>query len=257
MKKKIIGILIGIFSVFAIAVLCFMVQKQVRYDVTIDSSDLSVTLVLPNISIHEPVDKLQTNRCIWFSIESRNKLYCSIKDNEYFEYSIIDGKRSNEESDFYVLVKDGVYFYLSGEWEETKNYYAVCLSRGVLSSELDVEGAEDGDFPFPLMYHDEYFLGDYLNEQGTGYFCPWSKTIGITDFNELCEFYTGKNGEYVIIDKEQQVIYLRPRTRIRQTSKLVWGGDWLDYIGKMTVSDEGITISFSDEYAKEAAVLMQ
>ena len=43
--------------------------------------------------------------------------------------------------------------------------------------------------------------------------------------------------------------------RLRALPDFILEARWLDYIGKMTVDEEGIYLSFSGEYAEEAAKL--
>lgn len=260
MKKKIIFSALFVICVCVVGIVWFSMQKETLYDVTIDSNDLFVTLTLEKISRHESTSKIYPDRCIWFDTKNRSELFDAIKTMDCFAYSLTDGKKTKEESDQYVLIKDGVYFYLSGEWDNVNEYYAVCLSRGVLTYEKDDDNVEkyiSGDFPFPKICK-TCSLGLNLESlESDTYFCPWNHTIGLNSFEDLTAFYSGSNSSYVKVDETNKIIYIRPKEESRKLPDFVLEGDWLDYIGKMTVSDEGITISFSDEYAKEAAAFTQ
>ena len=101
MKKKLIFLSMGILLMLALGITWFILQKEEKYDVTIDSTDLSVTLCLEAIARHEPVDKIMESRCVVFDVKSRKELYEAIKDLDVFAYSLVNGEKSSEEADQY------------------------------------------------------------------------------------------------------------------------------------------------------------
>ena len=116
------------------------------------------------------------------------------------------------------------------------------------------ETIDGGEFPLPKIC-DGIWPSQNLDTREDEYFCPWDETIGLSCFEDLIVFYSGPNSDYVKIDEENETIYLRPRSRARALPDFILEARWLDYIGKMTVDEEGIYLSFSGEYAEEAAKL--
>ncbi len=253
MKKKILFLIIGILIVCVVGGIWIRSRITKLYDVSISSNDLKVNLVLEQVAKYAQKDRIQECGCTFFTVNNPNEFFTFLKDQSCYLYSVVDGKRSHEISDLYVLNLNGYYFFLKGSSEDEE--YTFAISRGVVTFVSEEEDFPvNSDFPFPVQPRENLMMdsdSSKFEKSEQGYFCPWSKMMGISTFEDLLQFYSDVYADYVITDIENNTIYFRLKGETKQLPEFVLEGEWTDYIGKMMVVDEGVYVSFSKEYIDE------
>lgn len=224
---KFLYALYGVAFVLLIAVV-IVTGLNVKKNRTVQliSYDQQATIIIEGAAASRP-KMIPQKLCNRFSPRNINIFKKCIRNNEAYMYSIEeDGSRSQNETGKYLLYKDHRYFvverhdHTDSKGKSGTVYY--CIQPMVDTCRLQ---EYVGHLVFlPVVVEDNKIVSD------DPLFFKWSETLGISDFEELKEFYLRIEDDYYTVDEENKCIILNSASTLGTKS-----------VARIYASDEGIT----------------